>query len=197
MRKNLAFILFLLPLIIQSQELIRGKVIISECFNKQFPLIEIKVKDFINKTVLDDFGYFQLKIEKPQQQYLLEFYLNDSIIKNYTYKHSFTKMKRPKTISMISNCSISRKKALLDWKNKAAKLYVYQDISLSKEDIKTQKKYRFSYIIITKNDVLNFDCYREYNRKILTNLVLAKKIELKKINKNTIGKDKFYTWVCK
>ena len=197
MKKKIAFFLFMLPLIILSQEFIKGNLITSDSFKKQFPLIEVGIENSNQKTIIDATGDFNLKIEKAQQEYTLNFYHDNKVIKVYTYIHSWLLRKKPKSIVLVDNCKkTNKKKASSDWKNRVPKLYIYQKEQLSRKDIRTQKKYNFSYIIIDKEVILDFDCYVEYNRKILSYLILAKKIEINRINKNTIGKDKFYTWIC-
>ncbi len=187
MKKHFYIILLLFPLLIQSQEFIKGKLITSQSFKNKFPLILASIDGFIERKVLDDNGSFQLRIEKEQPEYTIHFNINDSIVKTYIFKHSWTKRKRFKLISFSKKCDITIKNAIEDRKNDCLKLYVYQEEELTEEDLNIQLKYNFTYILITNEDILNFDCYKKYNHTALRCFILDKDLSRNIINKNTIG----------
>ncbi|TCI91080.1 hypothetical protein [Tenacibaculum sp. M341] len=189
--KRLLYIIILLfiPLTMQSQDSIKGKLFTSHIFKKQFPLILVYVDGFIHRKVIDDDGFFELKIEKEQDEYLIYFEINDSIVKTYNYKHEWTKRKRSKSIAFEKECEIISKSATKDIENDTQKLYVFQVEKLSKKDLEIQMKYNFTYVLVSKDEIHNFDCYKRYNDRIFKCLVLSKDVSKDILNKNTIGID--------
>ncbi len=188
--KKFLHILIWLPFVIHSQNSIRGKLYTSQVFSEHFPQVFASVEGFKEKKLLDKEGLFDLNIEKKQSEYIINFYINDSIVKTYNYQHTWTKRKRSKSISFLEECNVIKNSVRDDWKTNNMKLYVFR-AELSKKDIRIQEKYNFKYTVIGKNDSKNFDCFRNYNRKALKYLVMGRELSLKKINKNTIGKNKF------
>ena len=189
--KYLFLIFLFFTLSLYSQNTIKGKLITSESFKEQFPVILVSVDGFSEKSPIDKKGLFELAIEKQQTEYLLNFFINDSLVKKYTYKNEWRRRKRPKSISFTGICSVTQKMVDQDWKSDNLKLYVFQEYELSKNDLRFQKKYNFTYILVSKKDSKNYDCYKNYNKKALKYLVLAKELSLPKLNKNTIGKNRF------
>lgn len=185
----LTFLFFTLSL--YSQNTIKGKLITSESFKEQFPVMLVSVDGFSEKSPIDKKGLFELPIEKQQTEYLLNFFINDSLVKKYTYKNEWSRRKRPKSISLSGTCFVTNKTASQDWKNKNAKLYVLQQNKLSPHHIKLQKKYGFSYLLINKNNYINYDCFITYNHRIIKNLILSKDIFFKDLNQNIVGLNKF------
>ncbi|AUC14629.1 hypothetical protein BTO06_05515 [Tenacibaculum sp. SZ-18] len=189
--KYLFLIFLFFTLSLYSQNTIKGKLITSESFKEQFPVILVSVDGFSGKSTIDKKGLFELPIEKQQTEYLLNFFINDSLVKRYTYKNKWSQRKRPKSISFHGECSITQKMVGQDWKSDKLKLYVFQEYELSQNDLKYQKKYNFTYSLVSKKDSKNYDCYKNYNKKALKYLVLVKELSLQKLNKNTIGKNRF------
>ncbi|MCH2033217.1 MAG: hypothetical protein MK202_06790 [Tenacibaculum sp.] len=189
--KNILFIIIFLSININSQNTIKGKLITSQNFKDQFPFVLVSVDGLSEKKLLDKDGLFELRTDKEQSNYLLKFYIDNKVVKTYSYKHSWLKRKRPKSISFTETCSANNKTASQDWKNNSLKIYIYQEDELSKVDIKIQQKYNFNYVLVHKKDYTNYDCYKNYNNRALKYLVLAKELSIKHLNKNTIGKDRF------
>ena len=189
--KNILLAILFFTLNLYSQNTIKGKLHTSDSFKKEFPIINVSVDGFSEKTTIDTNGLFELNIEKPQTQYLLNFFIGDSLVKTYTYINDWTNRAKPKSISFTEKCSITVKSASKDWKNNDIKLYIYQDDKLLEEDIKFQQKYNFTYVLVNKKDYATYDCYKNYNKRALKYLVLEKELSIKHLNKNTIGKSKF------
>lgn len=172
----------------QSQGVIKGQFICSESFKKQFPEILVYVDGFIHRKVINNDGSFELKIEREQEEYLINFEINNSIVKTYNYKHEWTKRKRSKSIAFEKECEIISKNATKDIEQNSLKLHVFPEIRLSKRDIKFQKEHNFNYFLINKREGYKlYKCYKKYNDIALNYLVLSKNLSLKKLNKNTIG----------
>ncbi|WP_299104862.1 hypothetical protein [uncultured Tenacibaculum sp.] len=189
--KNILLVIFFISLNLNGQNTIKGKLFTSENFKEHFPLINVSIKGFSEKKLIDNNGLFELQIEKEQSDYIINFYINDSIVKTYNYKHVWTKRKKPKSISFVEECTIISKSVRNDYKKNTVKLYVFQKKPLSKKDIKIQKRYNFTYTLVYKKDLKSYDCYKKYNHRAFKYLVLGNKLSLDKINNNTIGKSKF------
>ncbi len=190
MKRHLYIIILLfIPLTMQSQGVIKGKFICSESFKKQFPEILVYVDGFKQRKSIDRNGLFELKIEKEQDEYLINFEINNSIVTTYNYKHIYTKRRRYKRISSRRKCLTGTKKAMQDQENNTQKLHVFQAKKLSKKDLEIQMEYNFTYVLVNKDEIHNFDCYKRYNDRIFKCLVLSKDVSKDILNKNTIGID--------
>ncbi|WP_299627938.1 hypothetical protein [uncultured Tenacibaculum sp.] len=191
MTKRVFYILILvfIPLKIQSQDLIKGLLFISESFKNRFPKVYVSIEGFTQRKLVDQNGFFELKTEKEQDEYLMNFEVNETLFKTYIYKDIWRMRKRPKRISFSRKCIIDRQKALQDQKKNEQKLYVFQTEKLPPEDLNVQLEYNFTYVLVNTDEIHNFDCYKKYNDRIFKCLVLSKDVSKYIINKNTIGLD--------
>ncbi len=193
MKIEKVIILFLLGTISsfsQTKDTIRGKLYFSHYFHNEFSLILVKEKDSRTSVVLNKNGEFELIPSVDKKNYDLIFTYKDDTIRKFKFEKKWTKRKRPKSISLNEKCNASRKTALIDIKNNDVKLFLFSrnlnENTINNLDKEIAKQYNFKYVYLKR--IEQFDCYLDYNRKVLEILPLKIGSEfLKKLNKNVIG----------
>jgi hypothetical protein len=174
----------------QGKDTIKGKLFFSDFFYNKFSLIIVKEKDTKMPIVLNKNGEFELIPIENKKEYDLAFTYKNDTLRKFKFKEEWTKRKRYKSISLNERCNASKKTAIADIKNDNVKLFLFSrnlnENEINSEDKKIAKLYNFEYIYLKK--IEQFDCYLEYNRKILKILPLKIGNEfLNVLNKNIIG----------
>lgn len=174
----------------QTKDTIKGKLFFSDHFYSEFSLILVKENDTKTPIVLNKNGEFDLITGRNKKYYDLVFTYKNYTIRKFKFDQKWTKRKRPKSISLNEKCNASKRTALIDIKNNNVKLFLFSrnpnENTINKQDIEIEKRYNFRYVYLKK--IEQFDCYLDYNRKVLEILPLKIGYEfLNKLNKNVIG----------
>ncbi len=141
-------------------------------------------------VVLNENGEFELIPDEKKKNYDLIFSYKNDTLRKFKFNQEWTKRKGYKSISLNEKCNASRKTALSDLKNNKVKIFLFSrnlnEREINEKDKKIEELYNFKYIYL--KNLEQFDCYLEYNMKILKILPLKIGNEfLNKLNENVIG----------
>ncbi|MFD0992014.1 FEKKY domain-containing protein [Tenacibaculum geojense] len=174
----------------QSQnDTIRGKLFFSNSFYYKFSLILVKEKNTKIPVVVNKNGEFELIPNENKKHYDLVFTYKNDTLRRFKFKKEWTKRKRHKSIALTEKCIANGKTAITDLKNDNVKFFVFsQNLNkneINEEDKKVEKQYNFEYIYFEK--IEQYDCYLEYNMRMLKILPLKIGNEFfNKLNKKVI-----------
>ncbi|RBW62498.1 hypothetical protein DS884_02540 [Tenacibaculum sp. E3R01] len=173
-----------------QNDTIRGKLFFSNAFYNKFSLILVKEKSTKIPVVLNENGEFELIPNENKKNYDLVFIYKNDTLRKFKFKKEWTKRKGYKSISLNEKCDASKKTALADLKNNKVKIFLFSrnqnERKIAENEKKLEERYNFKYIYL--KNINQFDCYLEYNRKILKILPLKMGREfLNELNENVIG----------
>ncbi|QTE22765.1 hypothetical protein [Polaribacter cellanae] len=187
----LFFILISLTSFSQEEILIKGKLFFSDNFYETFPNLLVKLDSSSKYIQIKEDGKFEIKTPIKKESYQLFFYYGNIKFKEFDYKFKWTKRKKPKSISLAEKCEVNKSLVKRDFKKGKMKLYFFKEdekVKLTDKDRRIQKEYFIEYIQFPLSEIINYDCYLDYNQRVFKFLFLiGKKKYLDKINNNVIG----------